>query len=496
MINKKLNPMLNVFFNKQCLLFMLVFFCRNIYCQIPAISDFSIIAGFKGVVLSVASDIPIDSHMVNTKGSIVSIWLKARLTSSGAIEYDKFASDAAVNRISISEIKNRKETEIKIYLNFTPDQEIKTQIKGEKWLALLSGKKFSDLKWSSSEYKKHKDSENNKTASCNLNAVKLLTRENVSELYFEFDKDVRSEMVRHGDTLLIKFSNAENKTGSVSFELPTESVYKSIVIKENRLNRENEFIASVVLNQCPAESEFNIISKKDRGLSLIVVHKNKQKALIWNSIDGLKVGYDFYRLPSYEIDMNVLEKRAVSDNSEMISGDYVFNVQETNRHFVDQDDNSTELELIKNDMEKTAQVNKDRESDVLKKSSVDLKMSLVKEIPLVEGSSRKLIRYNRYGRDPFLAYDGYMKSSSGLAFLENLNLVGILYDDQDRIALFEDKNDQNRPIALREEERIENGKVLKIYRDKVVFLITEYGISRSVVLRLTNISSNQEVGIR
>ena len=77
--------------------------------------------------------------------------------------------------------------------------------------------------------------------------------------------------------------------------------------------------------------------------------------------------------------------------------------------------------------------------------------------------------------------------------MENLKLVGILFDNTDRLALLEDRVNNRRPFALREEDQIDHGKVLKIYKDKVVFLLTEYGISRSYTMRL-NSNSRQEAG--
>jgi hypothetical protein len=144
-------------------------------------------------------------------------------------------------------------------------------------------------------------------------------------------------------------------------------------------------------------------------------------------------------------------------------------------------------------------------------SVTQLRVNLGSEIPLprnnelsktgladtiFNGNFKNMIRYHRKGRDPFIPYISSVESDLGLPFVENLRLVGILYDDRDRIGLLEDKKNNNRPFTLREEDRVEKGKVLKIYRDRIVFLITEYGISRTVTLRLTETSSHQEVGIR
>lgn len=102
------------------------------------------------------------------------------------------------------------------------------------------------------------------------------------------------------------------------------------------------------------------------------------------------------------------------------------------------------------------------------------------------------VKYKGFGRDPFVPLVSDTISENGIPFLENLRLVGILYDKNDRIALFEDFKNRNRPFALRENDKVDNGKVLKIYRDKVVFLLTEFGISRSFSMSLSSLS-DQEV---
>jgi hypothetical protein len=99
---------------------------------------------------------------------------------------------------------------------------------------------------------------------------------------------------------------------------------------------------------------------------------------------------------------------------------------------------------------------------------------------------KRVIRYSATGRDPFEPLVKESISLKGLPLVEDLNLVGVLIDDNDRIALCEDGSNGNHPFAFREHDRVEKGKVLRIYQDKVVFLITEYGISRSYTLHLVD----------
>lgn len=94
----------------------------------------------------------------------------------------------------------------------------------------------------------------------------------------------------------------------------------------------------------------------------------------------------------------------------------------------------------------------------------------------------KLVEYHVFGRDPFLPLS--RDQDSPVPYVEDLNLVGILYDQVDRIGLCEDKQDKTRAYALRENDPVQNGYVLRVQPDKVLFLINELGISRTYALKL------------
>ncbi|NLG19289.1 MAG: SH3 domain-containing protein [Fibrobacter sp.] len=128
--------------------------------------------------------------------------------------------------------------------------------------------------------------------------------------------------------------------------------------------------------------------------------------------------------------------------------------------------------------------------------TVDYKNSaetIADSVPAPQSPSKRVIKYNPFGRDPFVSLNKDSISLKGRPFIENLRLVGILYDNTDKVILLEDRLNTKKPFTLREDDQIEHGRVLKIYKDKVVFLLTEYGISRSYTMRLTS-NSRQEAG--
>ncbi|MDR2693009.1 MAG: hypothetical protein LBB74_02195 [Chitinispirillales bacterium] len=97
----------------------------------------------------------------------------------------------------------------------------------------------------------------------------------------------------------------------------------------------------------------------------------------------------------------------------------------------------------------------------------------------------ELVRYKVFGRDPFipLVRD---TATTALPSVENLKLVGVLEDARERIALVEDFKNGNRAFALRVNDPVAQGKVLRVHRDKVVFLIRDFEVSHSYTLGLSN----------
>jgi hypothetical protein len=102
----------------------------------------------------------------------------------------------------------------------------------------------------------------------------------------------------------------------------------------------------------------------------------------------------------------------------------------------------------------------------------------------IDAADGDLVRYRVYGRDPFIPLMRDPSLITGLPKVENLRLVGVLEDSRERIALLEDFTNENRAFAMRSDDAVEYGKVLSIHRDRVVFLMSDFGVARSYTLRL------------
>lgn len=96
---------------------------------------------------------------------------------------------------------------------------------------------------------------------------------------------------------------------------------------------------------------------------------------------------------------------------------------------------------------------------------------------------KKNIAYKRKGRDPFLPLDKSNFIREGLLNINDVNieLVGILYDAEDAIALFEERRDKEIiSFAMKVGDPVVSGKLLKIEQNRVVFLLRETDFSYTV----------------
>jgi hypothetical protein len=105
------------------------------------------------------------------------------------------------------------------------------------------------------------------------------------------------------------------------------------------------------------------------------------------------------------------------------------------------------------------------------------------------------IVYKPRGRDPFLPLDEVPVDDMALPDVEKSALVGILFDNRERVALLEEKGGKGVAYALRERDPVKEGRVLKIRRESVVFILSDGGISHTFTLKLKNeVERNPETG--
>jgi len=92
------------------------------------------------------------------------------------------------------------------------------------------------------------------------------------------------------------------------------------------------------------------------------------------------------------------------------------------------------------------------------------------------------ISYSSFGfRDPFVE----VRSSSGDGInIDNLTLAGIIFENERPMALLSDNKIAGQSYTLFEGDTVKNGKILKISKNSVMFLLQEYGVSRRYTVSL------------
>ncbi len=101
--------------------------------------------------------------------------------------------------------------------------------------------------------------------------------------------------------------------------------------------------------------------------------------------------------------------------------------------------------------------------------------------------ARSVVFYDDMGRrDPFAPLVKGQRSgflTEQLPSVENLRLVGVLRDDRESMALLE--NMEGYGYVMRAGDRVENGAVMAIQENRVLFRVEDYGWSHVVALQLT-----------
>ena len=136
-----------------------------------------------------------------------------------------------------------------------------------------------------------------------------------------------------------------------------------------------------------------------------------------------------------------------------------------------------------------------KQQDRLKKLMKDLviekrksKSSIVEDEASAQWLDKKTLRYSSFGRrDPFIPLKN--TEVDGIS-IDEIRLVGIVWDDQAPLVLLEDVRVDGVSYTLREGDPIINGKVYKITRKEVIFEVTEFGVPRKFSMPLPD--SNEE----
>jgi len=92
------------------------------------------------------------------------------------------------------------------------------------------------------------------------------------------------------------------------------------------------------------------------------------------------------------------------------------------------------------------------------------------------------VSYSSFGRrDPFIEIKGLMEDGINI---DQVELVGIIWESEEPLAILAESKNPSVSYAVKEGDRILNGKVLKITQTDVLFLLQEFGVSRRYSMSL------------
>lgn len=102
---------------------------------------------------------------------------------------------------------------------------------------------------------------------------------------------------------------------------------------------------------------------------------------------------------------------------------------------------------------------------------------------LMDAEMKNRVVYNTFGiRDPFIPLEP--DDVEGGLNIDQMRVVGIIYSPTRPMAVLEHITQGGLSVALREGDAIQSGRVLKILRDQVVFVLEEFGVTRQFTLKL------------
>ena len=100
----------------------------------------------------------------------------------------------------------------------------------------------------------------------------------------------------------------------------------------------------------------------------------------------------------------------------------------------------------------------------------------------LDGLYEDKVTYSSFGRrDPFVEVKGLVEEGININQVE---LVGIIWESDVPMAMLVDTKNPSISYTLKEDDKILNGKVLKITQTDVLFLIQEFGVSRRYTMGL------------
>ena len=511
------------------------------------LNNMELAGGDQGLAITLTADAPFTTYITHKAGSknatsLVSIRCQKVIYGLDDFTFTNFPETGPVRKITVVENAAPGSFEIVLELSIgLPD--IQTRQKGGKWIVLLTRNPCEAFSWSAHTPKPlekvretaQPQAEPNGQAS--LLDVSMMVRDRVERYTFTFDRPTTIRLKREPDRIVVIFVNASSSIGVSKLSVPGSNI-SAIEIKQIAHGGALWLGASIYVKKSAMAGV--LLQAFPDKLVLFASSDTLPRISTWSAKKGSGPAFSFVQMPKLGVDYKGMEQKANADIKSSVNHTSVFTLQDEMQKKPDQElgpvakSNVNMRQFQAKQLEKLAVQQKAAQMALSKENAIaeqktqrqkllEVQQSkketerIAKEKLVAEAAAKKkadeararaldsaqhyaahvkdsiehvkqyvgpkTVVYHVYGRDPFLPLS--RDTDSPVPAVENLNVVGILYDQVDRIGLFEDKQDKTRAYALRENDPVKNGYVLRVQPDKVLFLLNEFGISRTYALKLT-----------
>lgn len=538
--------------NNISVLLIVFFMVFPLYGYNSIVTELSIKAGPRGLILIIKTDKPLDDsfqNSVNVKNNQVEIKLFNVKYGLDTYSFSNLTENSPIEKINIKEDKSS----LNLNINFIRqiNNKTKTKYRENTINYFLSDESYSKIDWTYSETKKNDTKEasallSNKddnpkpsrTAAVNrtpnkvyrLDKIDLIQNGNIEKLIINLDSSVQVRTQNRKDALIAVFENAINGFSQNVFTLPENSLFNKVVVKESYANGLN--VVGLILYKSIVSMLPTFIHRESSKFSIFTI-PNDQKIVnnlsLWSSKDSKNTpdrtdgqqqiaeststhsplrrivvvnSNAVYRAtPSIKEPDNLIDSLLMGDKGTLIThhqGWYFVHFDNrtdtgwvSSTHVNDSADVTKKqwqnIAIYRKKAEKEKQNKLVKSDKLLKKDAFVQSVEAITQLPkIVEESEeqfKKMTRYRLYGRDPFLPLNNHEFVESDLPNIEQCKLVGILFDENMKIALIESAVN-GEAFALQENSDILNGRVLKISRKNVTFLLNSSGYSQKYVMNL------------
>jgi hypothetical protein len=480
--------------------------CGITVCFCASLIDIELIASKRGCILALIGDQPLDatippSGVASDKSTVyITVRLPGTKITLPREEFTDFPAAGPVKKIqAVTDNGNAA-----VVVSLSP--EVITQVQERKnntrYLLMLSKQPFPGFIWKASQAVKITGNSLVRQRS-ELTDVQIIHRDATAEMVFEFNRSIEVITKKESGRLLVAFMNALSSLTQKSLAVD-DDVFGPIEMSKKQTGEVPVLAFSIWFKDMDANP---VVQQLPRKLTVTLTDKTPLEGFsLFSARDGHVVSRstETQRRPIQRVSRTTGREPPAKTSTPLSTREPSNNDR----------DNRNELVITTDNVNVRSSPGTGPTSTVLLKLSAGTHVeeiggkgdwkriktklgimgwvhnSLLREPTDESGAAdgqgrdssgvRKKVAYTSFGRDPFVALSRFDETE--LPYVENLTLVGILFDEQEKIALFEERDKSGKNIrawSLHENDKVINGRLLRIQRREAVFLLEEMGIART-----------------